>query len=275
MQESLISLLAETDAIFQPIRSWKNTSQISAILDQRQDFHRCGLPLPKTATDDGDRKHVERERDALEQSGSVRFHRTNGRRSHWKLSDTGDWFLRRLATWSDFDAAVTVLVAVDSLTDNHHTNAGNVPDWAVALAPGNDGQNKKAREAVAHVAELAAPALCRGWLTAWSDVHGANGFHITIAGKKFLAKPEAPGIDWPDYDDKANGVYLQARDAARKNLAAMKPATGGPVAIPLGSGDWPSDETRLGQPSVFDSRGKVRTPAAMTRAILRSLEAKA
>ena len=271
MQTQLISLLAETDSVFEPTRSWSNPSQISAVMDRRKDFHRRGLSLPRHG-DGSDHKRVERERDKLEKTKLVVFHRTNGRRSHWKLSNSTDWFLRRLATWSDFSEAVTILVAVDSLTDDHHTNGRHVADWALALQPGDDGQSVEACDKVAHVGELALPALCRGWLSSWSDIRGANGYAITNAGKAFLASPKAPDLDWPDYSSRSNDIYLEALSAARKNLAATKPIAGEALAIPLSCGDWPGDETRLGQPAIFDSAGKVRSPGDMARAILRSLE---
>ncbi len=179
MQKLLINLLAETDAIFSPIRDWSNSSRITAVMDLRRDFHLRGLPVPKAAG--GDRKRLERERDRLEKTGLVRFHRINGRRAFWKLSDSTDWFLRRLCMLSDFTEAVTVMVAVDSLTDMHHTNGEIVPDWSLALAPNENRQTAKARDKVARVAELALPALCRGWLTSWSDYRGANGYRIPDA----------------------------------------------------------------------------------------------
>ena len=273
MQSLLINLLAETDSLFEPIRSWSNLDRITKIMDLRRDFHSRGLAVPKTSADSSTRKQIERQRNAIERSGLVRFHRTTGRRTHWKLSDQADWHYRRLCCGSDFSEAVTVLLAVDSLSDNHHANGRHVPDWAVALEPGDTGQSAEARDKVAHVGELALPALARGWLTSWSDIHGANGFRITGAGRKFLASPTAPNINWPDYSSEANDMYLAALTASRKNREAIKPTTGGPIPIPLSAGDWPEQKTRLGQPSVFDRSGKVRKPGDMARAILKALEA--
>ncbi len=270
MQERLIELLAETDALFEPIRSWKNLSNVAAVMERRADFHRHGLPVPRGGGDANERKRFEDQLSLVEETGQVVFHRISGRRTHWKLADATDWELRRLATWYDFPEVLTVMLAVRALTDAGYTNTGLVPDWSLGLAPSAATQSAKAREAVGNLARVAMAGLVRGWLAAWSDGQGANGYAISDAGRAILADPTLPTIEWPEYDVKANDSYLASLNDAETALAG-KSSRSNHAAIPLSCGNWPKESSRKDLVSIYTRQGKVRTAAGMLRAIAKTM----
>ena len=41
----LIDLLAETDALWAPIRDWRDNHRVVAIAERREQFRRAGLPI--------------------------------------------------------------------------------------------------------------------------------------------------------------------------------------------------------------------------------------
>ena len=61
MQKSLITLLAEVDALFEPIRDWSSPPNVIAILERRDDYYRLGLPCPRGGGDAGERQKFSRQ----------------------------------------------------------------------------------------------------------------------------------------------------------------------------------------------------------------------
>ena len=269
-------MLAEIDATFEPLRGWSNQDSLTAIYEHKKAFHSVGLRVPKGGGSSTARTRFADQMDAIEMSGRVTFHRTNGTRSHWRLTDEADWNLRRLCCWSDYDATLTLMLAIEALTAQGHTNAGLVPDWSLALQHGDDGQSPRARKTVAYISSLIVPALVRDWVRSWGCIRGGVGYKLTDGGRAFLARPVRPALDGPTYSEKANDKYLTYFKASRKHLRTLKPNHGGVLAIPAASGDWPEASTRRGIPPVFKDKDGLltRTPADMARAILGSLEAK-
>ena len=128
MKNLQINLLAETDATFEPTRDWSNPPNVVAIIERRGDFHRFGLPIPKGGCSSTARTRFADQMGGVERSGRVIFHRTNGTRTHWRLSDAGDWRLRSLATGWRFADVVTAMLALQELSDCGCTNGNHVPD---------------------------------------------------------------------------------------------------------------------------------------------------
>ena len=178
MQSTLIHLLAQTDAAFEEIRDWSNQDNLTAIHERQKAFRSVGIPVPKGGGSPTERTRHANKMNALERSEHVHFHRTNGTRSHWRLTDKADWNIRRLCCWSDYDAALTLMLAIDALTASGHTNGGLVPDWSLALQPGDVGQSPRARKTVAYISSLIVPALVRDWVRSWGCVRGAVGYRL-------------------------------------------------------------------------------------------------
>ena len=266
IEKILIGILAESDVIHEPIRDWTGTRRVAAIAELRADFRQFGLPLARLGLDSVARKKVEQLRDLLEKSGAAIFHRTLGRRSHWRLSDATDWRIRSIATGYGYFDCLAGLLALRELTDCGCTNGKHVGDWHIA---GGVTAPSKNADRIHDVASILAPAMARGWATNWSDIQGRNGYRLTASGRAFLDQPIKPPVE-TTFEPAMGKAYLAAFDSAFKNLARLKPRHESCVPIPLPAGDW---STRpKGIPAVFDSQGKIRSPGDMARAILRSLE---
>jgi hypothetical protein len=268
--EILIGLLAEGDALHEAIRGPWDSHHAAAIGQARQVFAANGLPIRAPRGSDAEQKRAERMHDSLEEAGLVTFRREHGRRSHVKLADAVDWRLRRLCCWSDWSEMLVVMLAVAAHTAAAHTNAGFVGDWSLAGLPLGAEPDGRAKSLMLQVEEAALPALVRGLLTSWSDIHGAVGYRLTDAGRRFLdAPPAAPDLSGIDYDTERNAQYIAALLSARAALRTISPAR--ELAIPLGAGNWPGDGAPP-IPSIFDRRGRVRTPAGMVAAIRRNVQ---
>jgi hypothetical protein len=262
-QTPLIELLAATDALFQPIRDWRNNRYAAAIVEARRRFTREGLAY-RSGGDPGERKAKERAADAWERAGMVTFHRSRGKRSHWRLTDTADWMMRRLATFGDFPEMLTAMLAIDRHERMPHEARMNwVPEWWLT---GANYDEADAQLRWTTVQEILAPALCRGLVEAWSDCHGRTAYQLTDRGREFLAGPAVPSIDWPEYDTKANDLYLAAFDRA---TADLKRLTSQPnhVAVRLSAGLWPCDTAAAKIPNILVKPTKCRSLASMRRAI--------
>jgi hypothetical protein len=265
----LVGWLGQGDALHEALRrsAWSSPRRVSAVVEARVTFASKGLPLRAARSNDAEQKRVERMHDALEEAGLVIFCREHGRRTNVRVADAIEWRLRRVATWSGFSEMLVVMQAIATHEAAGHTNAGHVPEWAVAGVT-DKTTHEKAKRLSLLVEEYALPALVRGWLTSWSDIHGAVGYALTDAGRELLQDPpEPPDVSGVDYDDSLNDVFLESLKAGREWVANLPPHQA--VAIPLSAGDWPDDET-LTTPSVFDSRGQIRTPPAMAKAIQQS-----
>ena len=275
----LLTLLAETDALFSPLRGGRKKWRpqvMGEIVNRREDFHRIGLPIPRSdGGDGGERKERSRNFDRLEKTGLVVFHRTRGRRSHWKLSDTADWALRRQAGWYDYPEMLTAMLAINALTDFGLVAYHNcVMEQFLALPPDKYTQTHKAKLACVQVEEVLYPALVRDWVCSVLSVRGVITYYLTDAGKQFLNNPVEPSIDWPEYSSEDFDCYTDTLFAAEANLKTIKPAHENHIYIPIGEGDWPDPADRRNLPAILTRTGRVRKPGDMARLILKSMEVK-
>jgi DNA-binding transcriptional ArsR family regulator len=259
----LIKILAETDATFEPVRDETNSRHLAGIWDRRKKYFARGLPIGIGGTE-LERKQFERHLDALERGGAVKCSRENGRRGFWKLADETEWPVRRLATGSDLPELLVLLLAVQAHQDAGFTNQEFVPEWSLAF-----GSRVPSGETyvggILHVQDVAAPGLCRGFLTSCGDFHTHTGYHITTAGRDFLDNPQIPG-EWPEWEKCWADSYFGALSTARESV---KTITGRDNCLTtrLGCGSWPGDEDRPPIPSVLLRSGKVRSAPSMLRAI--------
>jgi DNA-binding transcriptional ArsR family regulator len=245
---------------------------VAAVVEGRNTYQTRGLPLPSGSGGSGERSAVERHRDILEKSGAVTFYRQQGRRTHWKLTDSADWRLRRLATWTGWEEMMILMLAVREYSDVGYMNGHIVPDWALAHGVGHGDEWSVAEKSrILTLDEFAAPALCRGLLVSWSDLHGATGYGITDAGRAYLSSdPMAPDVDGIDYDSAMNDAYLDVLKDARRVLAAARPSRDNVSEIPLGAGSWPEDPAVAPVPPIFTKKGEPRSLRSMIQAILKN-----
>jgi hypothetical protein len=265
----LIPILGQCDGLFSPQRGRLGTHREAAIQEQRDRFSILGMPIPKVIGNEAEQKRRERGLDAIEQIGLAIFHRSLGRRTHWRLDDSTDWQLRRMVTWSDYPEMLTLLFAVRACTNAGYHNNGFVLDLGLAgvkVSESDGGVSKEEEILNLHVEEIARPALCRGFLESAADLDGVTGYKITEAGRSFLDDPPPPpDLSTIEYDNELNAAYLSAFDAACEAVANIAPIHG--LHFRLGCGSWPSDEERGNLPPVFLKNGRVRSPENMLAAI--------
>ena len=267
----VIELLAATDALWEPIRDWTDNHRICGLLERREQFRRCGLPVELGGGDAAARKSQERRLDQIETSGLVIFSRRHGKRAFWRLTDQADWALRRLCTWSDYPECLVLMTAVQAHTDCGYTNTGCVPEWRLAVGPHNgDGWTDQEKNKIIELEWIAAPSLSRGWLAAWSDGNGSSGYRLTKSGRRFLKSPASPEIEWPAYSSDANDAYLAALKVARESLRSIA-SQGSGVAVLLSAGTWPQESKAAPIPPVVGKDGRVCPLATMIRAILKDV----
>ena len=265
--DPLIALLAQTDVLFEPLRGDWNAAHAAEVCRHRDRYQKWGFRLEKVGGNEADRKQHERRLDRLEQTGLVLFIRHNGRRTHWRLTDPTDWKLRSLATWTDWPEMMTMMLAIREQQDAGYSNAGCVPEWSLACGTLRRDKLSEKNKSRITLEELAAPALCRGLMTSWSDCYGAVGYRLTDEGRSYLdADPAPPDLQTVQYDPQANDLYLEhlhmAREA-RKTLGGEKSH----CAVPLSAGDWPEDSEAAKLPPLVAANGVICNLQRMTAAI--------
>jgi hypothetical protein len=272
--ETLVTLLAQTDALYEPVRTWSNRAQVAGVIEARQRFEDGGLPLDSPGGDAAARKAQERLLNDLENTGDVKFRRRRGKRIAWKLADTADWRLRRLSCFSDFPEMFTAMLSIAAHESSPRLERPCNAVWEGWLVGALQDETIQERpvykDRVLRLEEILAPALCRGWIEACSDLGGIVAYSLTPEGKMFLLDPKLPaGVKETDYSSEANDRYWAELIAARKKLSTIRGSENHCV-IPLGSGSWPDDSEAAGIPSIFTTAGTVRTPANMRKAIAKA-----
>ena len=205
----LIDLLAETDALWAPIRDWRDNHRVVAVAERREQFRRAGLPI-RVGGNAAERKQWERELDRIQAASSIVVTRERGRRAYWRLGDAMDWQLRSLIGlpgWGEMLRAMRALAAHEDA--NRPSTLNLVPEsWFVE---GGGWGSKQGGELLVGLEEMFLPALVRGWATAWSDCVGRAVYHTTEAGRAFLAAPGDAPADLPEFTGDAADAYIIAR----------------------------------------------------------------
>lgn len=218
-----------------------------ALLRFERSFCLTGFPLTVAAAIRA-RKAWERVLCEIEETGQVVFRRRRGKRVGVRLSDGGDWRLRRRCCLSDWPEAATVLLCIDA-----HENqgpSGNSVAETFLIGSDYDG-TPLFRDRLLSLEEVLAPALCRCWVNAWSDCEGRTAYSLTHAGRAVLrGELRPPAIDWPEWDRAASDIYSVELTAARRVLESIR-GTESHCPIPLSAGAWPEDSEAAEIPPVF------------------------
>lgn len=240
----LLDLLAETDALFEPIRDWSSTRRNAAIIKARRQFHERGIPFRVAGGTGAERTAATRQADELERSQLVAFSRRRGRRTTWKLSDPEDWRLRWWTHQAEVHEVALALFAVDVVSA---TLEGAIcPEIRLTGGRGWDGEPS---EQLLGVEELLLPALVRDFATSHSDRHGRVGYGLTDSGRKFLASWKGEtGVVEKLYHRRAakaaHARYCESLKAARAELIerAHHEEASNHIAVALSVGMWPADD---------------------------------
>ncbi len=228
----LVAVLGRVDAAFLPARQWTPRARAACIYEARRDYPKRGV-LWRPGGNASERKRNERRLGVLEVRGEVERSRNTLRTNAVRLTDMGEARARALAGLPGWDCALATL---DELARLAPPGKGVWETW-LADVEWADTADADARQMLATVAEMALPALVRGWVVSNSTVQGHVHYALTAAGRAALADwPDLPTVDELAVDDcrSAHAVYCRERDRA---LMAFDFATPGNVgelgAIPI------------------------------------------
>jgi hypothetical protein len=235
--ETLLAILAKTDAVFWPIRN-HDTPGRRAFYERRRAFLSAGLPWASGAASEAGRKAAQRELDALRAEGLVKTYNPRGARTLGvRLTGTADDCLRRklgLATYADALGFLDELYRRREDPDGFDgigTGTGGGLPWSSeqALTGIRWGDNDK-RVYYVLLTEDLLPLLWRGLVESNSSVQGHVWYGLTAEGYELAAGRDETGEACLDYppplpepgDDEAFAFY---HDRRREEIDAIESAT--------------------------------------------------
>lgn len=225
----LVGVLAQTDALHEPLRDWSSPCRNAAVLARRQTYFHEGLPYSLGGGDAAERQRAVRLADALENENRAIFHRNDGVRVAWRLADAEQFKLRSMCLLT---GEREMLRAMAGLLDNA-TTAITDPIAESTLA----GEEVKSRHLL--VEECFLPALSLGLVTSSSDAAGRVYYSLSPAGWRYVEtwKPARPKRTTFNRSQSlaAAELYLTSIRAARRELRSLRGETAH-IAIPLSCG---------------------------------------
>lgn len=234
VEQLLVRLVAESDALHEPIRdsaapSWSATHQLRAGYESR------GLPWRA-----GGSKEVERDLTALVVAGFAVRRRGRSKTIGVRLTRAGLWAARRLVGETEGEA----LGFAREIARN--APAGRwVPETAFNGGRGwGDGRGAELKQ----VAAAALGALSAGWAESNADVCGRVGYRLLPAGVEALEAAGAEG-EAEDAPEPAAGALEVYGQAYRETLFWLDSLTPGQVGdanelgrLPLPTSAWATGE---------------------------------
>jgi hypothetical protein len=239
----LACLLAETDVLWRPIRDWTRPFP-EALTERREVYHLTGLPVPRLGgADDSERQRRSREMRQVQRTGMVCFGGRRGQHAFWRLTPNGDWHFRAmcgLPGHREMMLAVETLRKLERVRGEPDDN--RIPEYWLC----GDYKSDAARRRMSLLQLVLAPALCRGFVHAWSDAHG----HVAYASVRSGSLPDEPR-ELPEYDPVVSDAYDAALAIATDALATARPIATNLCVIPFSVGCWPpipKSATRITRP---------------------------
>lgn len=225
----LVQILADSDALFIPNRSWSRPRPTNIYFGQKN-YARSGVVWSSGAATEADRKAAQRELEALAKERVVRVFRPHRVKTLGvRLTDAAEtqvralcglpgiecgwWTCHELARYSKVPGEAKTL---DDLWISEVQLAG--AEWP------REGEDTTAfRREMVLTEDMALPALSRGWIVANSDRHGRVYYALTLAGWGVLDNdpPDAPP-DTP-VDAEAREMYLDRVQSQLERLDTADP----------------------------------------------------
>ncbi len=232
MEAELARLLGATDALWQPVRALRQQRFAAVLVERRELFRRAGLQMPHGGgADAAERQRRSRAAREMERTGMVTFGGRRGQRTHWRLTDRGDWRLRASCGTGEYEP---MMMAIDTLRRlekvRHDAEDNMVPEYWIAGMPDDPG----GRGRMSALELLLLPALCRGLVTAWCDLNGVVAYQTNTA---ISASP--PPSDLSEFDQELSDAYDVGFAAAEQDLAIARPSNANLCVIALSAGCWP------------------------------------
>ncbi len=225
----LVQILADTDALFIPNRSWSRR-RVTNIYFGQKNYGRSGVVWSSGAATEADRKAAQRELEALAKERLVRVFRPNRVKTLGvRLTDAGEALARRLCGLPAIECGWWTCheLVRHSKTPSEAKTLDDVWISEVQLAGVDwprEGEDTTAfRREMVLVEDMALPAFLRGWITSNSDRHGRVYYALTLAGWEVL--DNAPPDDTPDtpVDIEAREAYLARVQYASDRLDTADP----------------------------------------------------
>jgi DNA-binding PadR family transcriptional regulator len=230
----LAGILAETDAIWLPIRSWGDRTSANVGI-ARAAYPARGVAWASGMCSSREGMAALRDLAALEANGLLVVVRDKGRAVSVRLTDAGDELARALVGIPTLAAGVLTVRELARHCDREPRTMDRlwVPETTLADHPWGAGDSGPFRI----VEQMALPALVRGWVVSNSDMAGRAYYRLTPAGWA-LADGDAAAPDVPtvDFDEDVRGVYGQRLRLALDRLASETPRTTmeiGPLPLPV------------------------------------------
>ena len=233
----LVQILADTDALFIPNRSWHRLRPTN-IYFGRKNYGRSGVVWSSGAATEADRKAAQRELEALAKERMVRVFRPHHVKTLGvRLTDAAEtqvrgwcglpgiacgwWTCHELARHSKVPGEAKTL---DDVWISEVQLAG--VEWP------REGEDTTAfRRELVLTEDMALPALSRGWIVANSDIHGRVYYALTLAGWEVLDND--PPEDPPDIavDTEARKMYLDRVQSQLARLGTADPEDPNEIGI--------------------------------------------
>ena len=214
----LLDWLAETFSLWEPIRKWEPRRRAAVLWESRKEFEQTGLPVHVGGTEDA-RKSGERRITELEEDGLVLCTRTNGRRSHVKLTPTTDERLRSLVGMAGIAEALEAMKKIQTALQDGLAMGGivleNVP-LGLKWADDTDPTSRLDLEMDLN------PTLVRGWVTSMSTTANMVWYGITEAGVLAMGT-QKPTDDLPNFDQASHEYFIASLKRARTAIDKAKP----------------------------------------------------
>lgn len=219
----IVGILADTDALFSPNRSWKRPRP-TVIYEQRRDYPAGGVVWRSDAHDEAGRKAMQRELESLCADGLVKTFRPRRVKTLGvKLTAKGEALARALCGLPNLEQAIGGVLNILMHADGPDAGAnfdGSIwvaetalagVDWAQCAA------DKEARHKLVYVEDMLLPALIRGWIVSNSSIQGhvwysptAEGLEMLEAERRKPDPPDAPPAPPPaPFDEEAAEYYLE------------------------------------------------------------------
>lgn len=232
--QTLIQILAQTDALFWPSRDRFVMRQAQVRQERRQAYAESGLVVHGGGTA-ADRQAFGRTLDALQSAGLLTIHRTAGRREGVRLSPLGDTVTRRLCGVATLSDAWWLLGLLAETTDAWN---GSFPEH-LAIGVEEFTGSPEENEQLQNMRQLLVPLLPVRYVSCTGDGDYPRRYWMSVTdeGRAALAGgvPDRPPAS-VEYSEEAAEAYDAEWQRYAAELAQAEPERPGDLCLPIPCG---------------------------------------
>ena len=237
--ETLVRILARTDAVFLPLRRWEPQQRVTATYEARQAYRSAGVPW-HVGGGAADRQRGARTLARLEKATMLTVFRSAVRPTGVRLRPFAEARARALAGLPPLPESRKLLRRVAALQEASARGNGAWESW-LAGVEWKDTREREARQKLVAVEEKALPALVRRWLLAGSTLEGHVCYMVTEAGREALGHTQDGESQGAAPEETARRLYYEELKEAQASLLAQapqRPGELGMIPIPLCEAGW-------------------------------------